>query len=271
MKPVRAKRSLGQNFLIDRSVISRIASAAGIQAGETVVEVGPGRGALTGLLRDRADRLICVEKDDGLAQTWRERFAGQDAAELVHGDMLELGPEDMPFEGPFRVVANLPYNVAGRITMHLLERWQGQLLGATLMFQKEVAQRIAALAGTSPFGVLSVLVGSFAEAWLLFSVPPRAFRPVPKVQSTVLRLKPRARPLWAEAGLDYEHFRKVVHAGFAARRKRVANSLAIGLSGNPGPDGIKAALERAGIDPGLRPDAVPTEAWIRLAVALTRS
>lgn len=268
MKPVRAKRSLGQNYLIDRSVIARIAGAAGIRAGETVVEVGPGKGALTWRLRELAERLICVEKDDVLAEDWRQRFAGDPGAELVHGDMLDLGPGDMPFPGPFRVAANLPYNVAGRITMHLLERWQGQLLGATLMFQREVAQRIAAPAGTSPYGVLSVLVGSFAEAWLLFGVPPRAFRPVPKVQSTVLRLRPLEEPLWAAAGLDYEHFRKVVHAGFAARRKRVANSLAIGLAGRPGPEGIRVALDAAGIDPGLRPDAVPIDAWVRLAAAL---
>ncbi len=268
MKPVRAKKSLGQNFLVDRAVIARIASAAGIQQGETVVEIGPGRGALTRLLRERATRLICVEKDDELAETWADRFRTDDDAAIVHSDMLEVLPEQMPFEGPYRVVANLPYNVAGRITMHLLERWQGQLLGATLMFQREVAQRIAATAGTSPYGVLSVLVGSFAEAWLLFGVPPRAFRPVPKVQSTVVRLRPRSAPMWAEAGLDYEHFRRVVHAGFAARRKRVDNSLAIGLSGNPGPEGIKGALEAAEIDPGLRPDAVPVDAWIRLAAAL---
>ena len=271
MKPVRAKKSLGQNFLVDRSVIARIASAAGVQAGEAVIEVGPGRGALTGLLRERAERLICVEKDDALAETWGERFRNDDGAAIVHGDMLEMLPEQMPFPGPYRVVANLPYNVAGRITMHLLERWQGQLLGATLMFQKEVAQRIAAGPGTSPYGVLSVLVGVFAEAWLLFTVPPGAFRPVPKVQSTVLRLRPLPEPLWAAAGLDYEHFRKVVHAGFAARRKRVANSLAIGLSGGASAARIRAALDEAEIDPGLRPDAIPVDAWIRLAVALTGS
>jgi 16S rRNA (adenine1518-N6/adenine1519-N6)-dimethyltransferase len=268
MKPVRAKRSLGQNFLIDRSVTARIASAAGIRAGETVIEVGPGRGALTGLLREKADQLICVEKDDALAEELRLRFAGDPGAALVHGDMLDLVASDMPFDGPFRVVANLPYNVAGRITMHLLERWHGQVLGATLMFQREVAQRIAAPAGTSPYGVLSVLVQSFAEVWLLFGVPPRSFRPVPKVQSTVLRLRPLDEPLWATAGLDYEHFRQVVHAGFAARRKRVANSLLIGLSGRLAADGIHAALEQAGIDPGLRPDAVPGDSWVRLAAAL---
>jgi len=184
LKPVgKAKRSLGQNFLVDASVIARIVSAAGIRAGETVVEIGPGRGALTGPLRGASERFVCIEKDDALAAEWSEAFEGDPGSTLLHADALEILPADLPCPGPFRVVANLPYNVGARITMHLLEKWQGHVTGATLMFQREVAQRISAAAGTRPFGALSVLVQSFAECWILFGVPPEAFRPAPKVQS----------------------------------------------------------------------------------------
>lgn len=268
MTHARAKRSLGQNFLVDTSVVARIISAAGVQPGETVVEIGPGRGALTSRLRELSGRLVCIEKDDGMAETWRREFDFAPALALVHGDALVLRPSDLPFPGPYCVVANLPYNAAGRIALHLLEDWGGCVRVATLMFQREVAERIVAAPGTPSFGVLSVLVQSFAEAWLLFGVPPGAFRPVPKVQSAVVRLVPRSEPLWRQAGLDWEHFRRVVHAGFVARRKLVANSLAIGLRRGGGEIDPEAVLGRAGIDLSLRPDAVPLDGWLRLAAEL---
>ncbi len=264
MKNVRAKKSLGQNFLVDEGVIARIASAAAIREGDVVVEIGPGRGALTPRLRKLASHLICIEKDDALAAEWERRFAADAGATLVHADALRVLPSDLPVAGPYRIVANLPYNVGGRITMHLLEEWTGHVLSATLMFQKEVAERICATPKSKPYGALSVLVQSFAEAWILFGVPPGAFRPIPKVQSKVLRLKPRTEPLWRAAGVDYEHFRKVVHGGFAARRKTVLNSLAIGLPGRDG-GALEAAVVAAGIDPGARPQAVGVAAWVRLA------
>jgi len=263
VKNVRAKKSLGQNFLVDEAVIAKIASAAAVREGETVVEIGPGRGALTQRLRAQAGHLICIEKDDYLAAEWTRRFAADDGAVMVHADALTVFPGDLPMPGPYRVVANLPYNVGGRITMHLLEEWTGQVRSATLMFQREVAERICASPSTKPFGALSVMVQSFAEAWILFAVPPGAFRPVPKIQSRVLRLSPFAVPKWQAAGLDYEHFRRVVHAGFAARRKTVINSLAIGLQREP--PTLVEALAEAEIDVGERPQALGVDAWVRLA------
>ncbi|MCP4869954.1 MAG: ribosomal RNA small subunit methyltransferase A [Proteobacteria bacterium] len=266
MKNVRAKKSLGQNFLVDEGVISRIASAAAIREGEVVVEIGPGRGALTPRLRSQARHLICIEKDDALAEQWERKFAADSGADLVHADALKVLPKDLPVEGPYRVVANLPYNVGGRITMHLLEDWTGQVRSATLMFQKEVAERICASPSTKPYGALSVLVQSFAECWVLFGVPPGAFRPIPKVQSRVIRLQPFEVPKWKEAGLDYEHFRKTVHAGFAARRKTVSNSLSVGLQRESSE--ILPALAAAEIDASVRPQALGVDAWVRLAGAI---
>jgi 16S rRNA (adenine1518-N6/adenine1519-N6)-dimethyltransferase len=265
-KQPRAKRSLGQNFLVDASVIERIVAASGIARGDTVVEIGPGRGALTGSLRDRSDRLILIEKDDALAAKHASRFSEDANVRILNRDALLLRPEDMPLDGPYRIVANLPYNVGGRITMHLLEQWRGQVLSATLMFQREVADRLIAPAGTSSYGALSVLVQSFAEVWSLFPVPSSAFRPRPKVQSRVVRLRPLPEPLWA--GVDYEHFRRVVHGGFAARRKTIFNSLQISGKIPNSVDEIRAALEAAEINPGLRGDALPVPAWVRLAAAL---
>lgn len=264
MKAVRAKRSLGQNFLVDESAIQRIVSASGVRPGDVAVEIGPGRGALTLRLRKLTDRLVCIEKDDGLAEGWERKFASDPGAVLVHADALRVLPSDMPFPGPYRVVANLPYNVGGRITMHLLEEWTGHVLSATLMFQREVAERICAAPGTKPYGALSALVASFAESWVLFGVPPGAFRPVPKVQSRVVRLVPRATPLWRDAGLEWEHFRRIVHAGFSARRKTVANSLGL-ASLEADSAAIREALEASEIDPGSRPDAIGVDAWVRLA------
>jgi 16S rRNA (adenine1518-N6/adenine1519-N6)-dimethyltransferase len=265
-KQGRAKRSLGQNFLVDQQVIERIVSASGIAKGDTVIEIGPGRGALTDSLRLRAQRLILIEKDDHLAEKHKRRFAEDEDVRILNLDALVVRPGEMPFEGPYRVVANLPYNVGGRITMHLLEEWCGQVLSATLMFQREVANRLIAPAGSSSYGALSVLVQSFAEVWSLFGVPPGAFRPRPKIQSRVVRLRPFEQPLWA--GLDYEHFRRVVHGGFAARRKTLSNSLQISGRITSSPEEIQAAIEQAGIDPGVRGDALPVEAWVRLAAAL---
>ncbi len=262
---MKAKRSLGQNFLVDQSVVDRIVSAAGVRAGETVVEIGPGRGALTAGLRALADQYICIEKDDALAAQLDRQFADDDRSWVVNGDALEMMPDALPVPGPYRVVANLPYNVGGRITMHLLENWSGDVSAATLMFQREVANRLAAVHGTKAYGALSVLVQSMAEVWPLFGVPPGAFRPVPKVQSRVVRLQPRPEPLWA--GLDYERFRAVVHGGFQSRRKTLMNSLinATGLTNDV--DAIRAAVQEAGLDGGVRPDNIPVAGWI----ALTRS
>ena len=264
---MKAKRSLGQNFLVDLSVVDRIVSAAGVRSGDVVVEIGPGRGALTGGLRALAATYICIEKDGALAEELTERFADDEHAHVVHGDALVLGPESMPAPGPYRVVANLPYNVGGRITMHLLENWSGTVTAATLMFQREVANRLVAMPSTKAYGALTVLVQSMAEVWPLFGVPPGAFRPVPKVQSRVVRFQPHPEPLWA--GLDYERFRRVVHGGFQSRRKTLLNSL--GHAGGL-PDSVevlRAAIAEAGPDVGMRPDHVSVSGWVALTRALS--
>lgn len=266
----RAKKSLGQNFLVDGGVIARIIAGAGIAGkDETVVEIGPGRGAMTRGLAEAAPRFVAIEKDDDLAAKLQAEFAGRDDVAIVHGDALRVSPHDLPFPGPFRVVANLPYNVGGRITMHLLEEWGPSVTEMTLMFQREVADRLVAPAGTSSYSALSVLVQSFCETWLLFGVPPGAFRPVPKVRSAIVRLRRRETPLFGD--LPYDRFNKLVHGAFTSRRKTLFNSMksAPGLPRDP--DRLRALLAEAGVDPRLRPDAVPVEGYVAMLRALLSS
>ena len=237
-----AAKSLGQHFLLDLNLTGRIARAAGDLGGGTTIEIGPGPGGLTrALLAEGAGRVIAVEKDrrcraalEALAAAYPGRL------ELVEGDALEL---DLRALGPppRRIVANLPYNVSTA----LLVAWLRQLAedgGAyeslTLMFQKEVAARLAAAPGEKAYGRLSVLAQWLTEVVRLFDVPARAFTPPPKVSSTVVQLRPRPQPL-APASLDW--LERVTASAFGQRRKMLRQSLRT-LTGEP-----KRLLEAAGI------------------------
>jgi len=264
----RAKRSLGQNFLVDGSFIRKIVEAAGVVEGETVIEIGPGRGALTGQLRSKAARFIAIEKDDELAARHARSFADDPDAEVVHGDALTIMPADLPFPGPYRIVANLPYNMAARITLHLLEEWGADVTSLTLMFQAEVADRIVGRPGSKAYGSLSVQVANYCEGWRLFSVPGSAFRPVPKVLSAVVRMRRRDTPLCAAHGVEYQWLRTVVRGGFQSRRKTLINSLKLAPKLSSDPCVLAAAIAEAGIGPATRADSVTPEQFVHLASLL---
>ena len=268
---MRAKKSLGQNFLVNEGVAARIVEELGPRADETVVEIGPGRGALTGLLAGRAGRLVAVEFDRELAALLRATFGGRDDFKLIEGDALgvdfcaEIAPA-----ATARVVANLPYNVSTAILQRLIEQ-RACLSEMVLMLQREVVERITAPPGSSERGYLSVLVETYCGAEALFDVSPGSFRPVPKVWSTVARLVLRPHPRVEVA--DEELMRRVVSAGFAQRRKTILNNLKsapeplrarVGAAG-----GATAALEAAGIEPGRRAETLTLEEWARLSDALT--
>jgi 16S rRNA (adenine1518-N6/adenine1519-N6)-dimethyltransferase len=263
----RAKKSLGQHWLADVRVLARMADAAGIESGDTVVEVGAGTGLLTRHLAERAVRLIAVEKDDALAADLAQKYGGSGAVSIVHADILETTPAEILRRGggapPYIVVGNLPYNIGTAILRHFLRSpAPPRAIIATL--QAEVAERIAAGPGRMTY--LAVETQVYAEAEVLFKVPPRAFRPPPKVHSAVVRLRVRSSP--AVAADDVDTFLEFVHAGFAAPRKRLRNSLSVGL-------GVKAAsvdvlLAACGIDGEQRPALLGLEDWRDLFAAQRR-
>jgi 16S rRNA (adenine1518-N6/adenine1519-N6)-dimethyltransferase len=269
----RAKKRLGQNFLVDGGVAEQIVRALGPRADETVVEIGPGQGALTGRLVEAAGRVVAVEFDRELAPLLRARFGGRENFRLVEADALEVDfcAEVSPAPRA-RVVANLPYNISTAILQRLI-RQRRCLSEFVLMLQREVVERITAAPGTGERGYLSVLVEAFCEAEKLFDVPPGAFRPVPKVTSTVVRLRVRPTPSVEEAGEDF--FLSLVSAGFAQRRKTIQNNL------RAAPDRLRARVDAAGggerllaaagIEARRRPETLTLDEWVALARLIEQS
>jgi 16S rRNA (adenine1518-N6/adenine1519-N6)-dimethyltransferase len=257
-----AKRSLGQNFLFDLNLTARIARASGPLEGVTVVEVGPGPGGLTrALLALGARRVVAVERDERCLPALAAigaRYPGR--LEVVSGDALETDWEALGLQGPVRVVANLPYNVATVLLTGWLEvePWPPLFESFTLMFQREVAERIVATpSAPKDYGRLAVLCGWRTSARILFDVAPSAFHPPPKVTSSVVHLVPRADPLPCRR----EDLAAVTQAAFGQRRKMLRQSLKpLGMDPQP-------ILEAAGIDPTARAETVPVEAFVALANA----
>jgi len=267
----RAKKRLGQNFLVDESYARRIVGALGVRAGETLVEVGPGRGALTALLLEAGARVVAVELDRELVPVLLGRFGGREDFKLVEADAL--GVDFCAAVEPAasaRVVANLPYNISTAILQRLVEQ-RRCVPEMVLMLQREVVERITAPPGSAERGYLTVLVEAFCESEALFDVPPGAFRPVPKVWSTVARLRARAG---AAGDFDERLFLRLAGAGFAQKRKTILNNL------RSAPEdlraiveqagGAAAALEAAGVSPQRRAEALTLEEWAGLTKTLSR-
>ena len=255
-----AKKALGQNFLLDLNLTARIARQAGPLEGHDVVEVGPGPGGLTrALLAEGARRVIAVEKDPRCLPALAEiadRYPGR--LEIVEGDALETGLADM-VRSPARIIANLPYNVATPLLTGwlLTEPWPAWFSSMTLMFQREVAERICAAPGSKSYGRLSVLSQWRCEAEIAFDVGPKAFTPPPKVTSSIAVLYPRGNPLPCPA----DALQRVTAAAFGQRRKMLRQSLK--------PLGGADLLERAGIEPERRAETLDIAEFVALANALS--
>jgi 16S rRNA (adenine1518-N6/adenine1519-N6)-dimethyltransferase len=258
-----ARKSLGQNFLLDLNLTGRIARAAGPLAGVSVVEVGPGPGGLTrALLAQGAGRVIAIERDERAVAALGELAARcPDRLTIVSADALKMDVAPLIGGGPARVVANLPYNIAtallvGWLTVEPWPPWYDMLV---LMFQREVAERIVATPGTKSYGRLSVLSAWRTEPKILFDIAPTAFVPPPKVTSTLVRLVPRAAPLTCERRL----LERVTEAAFGQRRKMLRQSLkSLGDA--------QALLAEAGLDPQARAEDIAVEGYVALARALAR-
>jgi 16S rRNA (adenine1518-N6/adenine1519-N6)-dimethyltransferase len=257
-----AKKSLGQNFLFDLNLAARIARAAGPLEGVTVFEVGPGPGGLTrALLALGAARVIAVERDDRAIAALQEIAAlYPERLDIVAADALSFDPASRLAQGPARIVANLPYNIATVLLVSWLsiEPWPPWYDSAVLMFQREVAERIVAQPGSKNYGRLSVLTQWRCEARIMFDVNASAFVPPPKVTSSIVRLVPRAAPLPCNRTL----LERVTQAAFGQRRKMLRQSLR-----SLGADAA-ALLEATKLDPTARAEDIPVSGFVALAQAL---
>ena len=261
---VRAATSLGQRFLIDRGVLRAIVDAAELSPADDVLEVGPGPGVLTAALAERARSVTAVEIDERMVHILRDTLAGHDNVRVVRADALAVDLFGVGERRPTRIVANLPY----QITTPLLERFIGDDRRPPLvvvLVQEEVARRIVATASSAKErGYLSVFVQSFAEAKIVRRVPPRAFRPAPKVSSAVVTLRTRDRPVFAP--LDQEPFLRLVSDVFRHRRKQLRGAL--GHEAGVAAERAEAALLASGIEPRRRAEELTLEEWVALARAL---
>lgn len=256
---LNAKKSLGQNFLLDLNLTARIARAAGDLSGVTVFEVGPGPGGLTrALLSLGAEKVIAVERDEraiGALEEIARHYPGH--LEIVAADALAFDPRTRLGRGPVRIVANLPYNIATPLLVAWLglEPWPPWWDSAILMFQREVAERLVAAPGGKSYGRLSVLTQWRCDARLLFDVNPSAFVPPPKVTSTVIRLVPKSEPLRC----DRATLERVTQAAFGQRRKMLRQSLrSLNVD-------VAALLAAAGLDPTARAEQLTITDFARLA------
>ena len=258
-----ARKSLGQNFLLDLNLTARIARAAGDLEAHTIVEIGPGPGGLTrALLALGAKRVIAVERDDravAALQEIGERYPGR--LDIVAADALEFDPRPMLGGERAKIVANLPYNIATALLTGWLsaEPWPPWYDTMVLMFQREVAERIVADVDDDAYGRLAVFAGWRTQAKIMFDVAPSAFVPAPKVTSSVVRLIPRAEPLPCERQM----LERVTEAAFGQRRKMLRQSL---KSLGADPARLTAA---AGVEPTRRAETVPVDGFVAMARELS--
>lgn len=258
---MRAKKSLGQNFLRDDSVIRRIVDALDLHKDETVVEIGPGRGSLTRALLEDAGRVIAIEFDRDLIIPLRERFGAFKNLELINADILSVDFAEIlnTKKGKAKLVANLPYNISTPILGRLIDQ-RSLFSKLVLMFQREVVTRITAPPGGRDRGFLSVLVENAFHTEYLFDVQPKAFSPVPKVWSAVVRLTPKISTV-----SDESSFRDIVSASFAHKRKTILNNLKLNL-GN-----AFDVLAIAEIDGKRRAETLTLDEWVRLADTISQT
>jgi 16S rRNA (adenine1518-N6/adenine1519-N6)-dimethyltransferase len=259
---MRARKKYGQHFL-EAAWADKLVEAIGPQADDRFLEIGPGPGALTLRLAPRVASIIAVEIDTEMVAALRSRLP--DNVALIEGDFLDYDLRALAAAGPLRVAGNLPYNVSSPILFKLIAayRERGQLLDATLMLQREVAERLQASPATGEYGVLAIFTQLHADVRRILALPPGAFRPPPKVHSAVvqLRFRPPAVPI-----ADYSAFEAMVRSVFTQRRKTLANALRPFATAR----GVEAAtvLAEAGIDPRRRAETLQLAELARLADAL---
>jgi 16S rRNA (adenine1518-N6/adenine1519-N6)-dimethyltransferase len=262
MQPRKPK--LGQNFLVDDNARHRIADALGDVSQRTVLEIGPGHGAITTILAERAKKLICIELDRSLVPELRFKFRNHPNVEIIEADVLQTDLTALVPEGEKALlIGNLPYYITSDILLHLFAH-EPSLELAVVMMQREVADRVAAEAGSRDFGLLGATAQMHAQASALFTLPPEAFAPPPDVHSTVLRLFFSQR--FTELGIeDRKGFDRFLKLCFQQKRKTLSNNLrAAGYT----PPRIALGCEAAGVSSTTRAEALPLDRFAQLFLAL---
>lgn len=266
-----AKKSLGQNFLIDTNILHNIVKSAKVDNQTNVIEVGPGIGALTEQLARAAKKVVAFEIDDRLLPVLEETLAPYDNITVLHQDVLkadldQVAAEHFSPDDPLVLVANLPYYITTPIIMHFLAS-SLKLDSMTVMMQKEVANRISAAPGTKAYGSLSIAIQYYMDAEVAFTVPKTVFRPMPNVDSAIIHLTRKDKP--AVTVKDEAFFFAVVRASFVQRRKTLRNNLQTAFGKEEAvKDKLAAAFEKSGIDPSRRGETLSLEEFGRLADAL---
>jgi 16S rRNA (adenine1518-N6/adenine1519-N6)-dimethyltransferase len=263
--PRRAK--LGQNFLVSLTAPRAIVEALGDLSQAAVLEIGPGRGAITRLLAARSKHLIAIELDRSLAAALTLEFAGDSVTEILCQNILSVDLNCLAsrFSGRLRIAGNLPYYITSDILLHLFRHHQ-VIESAVLMVQREVADRVVASPGSRDYGLLSATTRMYARAERLFTLAPEDFSPPPEVHSTVFRLT--MQPRFAEFGVEPESFLVFLRQAFAQKRKTLANNF---RAAGYGSAAIGSALAVCNVDSSIRAEAVPLEAMACLFHALAKS
>jgi 16S rRNA (adenine1518-N6/adenine1519-N6)-dimethyltransferase len=255
---LEAKKSFGQNFLVDKNIIGKIIDAINPQEGELIIEVGPGQGALTEILLERGARVLALEKDPRMLEPLTKISEAHDnRLEIRIGDALDVDFASLADE-PYKLVGNLPYNVGTQIVFNTLDARKA-ISQMTFMLQKEVVERIVAKQKENHWGRLAVWCDLKTTCYRLFDVPPTAFIPRPKITSSIVQLTPRPEPKYAVSDKKLSH---ILHSTFTKRRKMLRASL----------KGILSAktVEACGINPSDRPEVLSTEDFCKLANALEK-
>lgn len=264
MEKIRAKKSLGQNFLKDDAVLQRIVEGANLSKEDVVLEIGPGQGALTELLAEKCKKVIAVELDERLIGLLHTKFVGNKNVEIVQGDILKINLPELIAENGldvsgYRIVANIPYYITAPIVRLLLEtRYPPKEM--ILMVQKEVAERIVAKPGS--MSILAVSVQYYAKAEYLFTVSKESFDPEPKVDSAIIRIT-RNVERETKSNEEIKKFFRIVKAGFSAKRKTLANNLANGLQADK--KSVEEKLVALGFSKNTRAQELGVEDWKKLS------
>lgn len=256
---IDAKKSLGQNFLYEESILARIADAADVNAADDVLEVGPGLGSLTKQLAQRANRVVAVELDDRMIPILRMELARYPNAELIHQDILEMEPKgEFAHSQSYKVVANVPYYITGAILRHLLQN-EVKPSQMVLTVQKDVAERMTAKPGS--MSLMAVSTQFYGAVKMMFNLSAGSFYPKPKVASSVVRIDVTKRPEPARNVTDEKLFFRIAKTGFSQKRKQLLNNFkGLGLDKAT----IGAWCESAGIDGKRRAETLSIEEWVAL-------